>query len=201
MFCAFTAAADEQITLVAFGDSLTQGYGLPEEDGFVPQLGGWLESEGVDVQMINAGVSGDTTAGGAARIAWTLTEDIDAVIVSLGANDMLRGIDPTVSRDNLNAILAEIAARDLPVLLVGIPAASNYGPNYKQEFDSIFIDLAAKYETLHYPSFLGGLGAETLEAAQPLMQDDGIHPNAEGVARIVADIGPRVLELVERARD
>ena len=195
-----TALADP-VTLVAFGDSLTQGYGLPQEEGFVAQLSRWLEGEGAEVTLVNAGVSGDTTAGGRARIAWTLSGEVDAVILNLAANDMLRGIEPSVARENLDAMLAELSAREVPVLLAGVPAATNYGPDYKTAFDAIYPDLAADYDTLLYPNFLAGLGVETLQAASALMQPDGIHPNAEGVARIVADIGPLVLDLVAQTDD
>ncbi|WP_112324239.1 arylesterase [Oceanibium sediminis] len=198
-----TAAAADQITIAALGDSLTQGYGLAEEDGFVPRLEAWLnEHSGYAVTLINAGVSGDTTAGGRARIDWTLSEEVDGVIVALGGNDLLRGIDPAVTRENLDVILGEIAARDLPAVLAGVPAPSNYGPDYKAAFDGIFPELAEKHGAILYPSFLAGLGTgEDVGAARSLMQGDGIHPNAEGVAAIVADIGPVVLELVERAAE
>lgn len=196
-----TVAAADQITVAALGDSLTQGYGLPPEDGFVPQLQAWLQAQGNDVAVLNAGVSGDTTAGGLSRIGWTLSDDVDAVIVELGANDLLRGIEPAVVRENLDGILAEVSARGIPVLLTGIPAPTNYGPEYKAEFDAIFPELAAQYDALLYENFLSGLGTgENLSAARSLMQADGIHPNADGVARIVADIGPVVEALIAQAQ-
>jgi acyl-CoA thioesterase I len=183
--------------IAALGDSLTQGYGLPEAEGFVPQLEAWLRANGApEAEVINAGVSGDTTAGGLARVDWALDGDVDAVIVALGGNDLLRGIDPSTTRANLDGILAATEARDLPVLLAGLPAPGNYGPDYKAEFEAIFPDLAAEYGAILYPSFLAGIG-ERLDTAGPLMQPDGIHPNAEGVAAIVEDIGPVVLELIE----
>ncbi len=190
------AAAEDPLTLIAFGDSLTQGYGLPPEEGFVPVLDRWLAAEGIAATVVNAGVSGDTTAGGRARIGWTLSGAADAVIVALGANDMLRGVDPAAAAANLDAILAEIAARDLPVLLAAVPAAGNYGPDYKAAFDGMYPVLAERYGATLYPNFLAGLGAATLREAAPLMQPDGIHPNAEGVAKIVADIGPYVAALL-----
>lgn len=118
----------EPVTIAALGDSLTQGFGLPPEDGLVPQLQRWLEANGAEVTLINAGVSGDTTAGGLARIDWTLTDEVDALIVALGGNDVLRGIAPEAVRANLDGILTKATARDLPVLLVGTEAPQNFGP-------------------------------------------------------------------------
>ncbi len=199
---AASGAAAQTLTIVALGDSLTQGYGLPEDQGFVPQLQNWLTERGADVALINAGVSGDTTAGGLARTPWSLEGDVDAVIVALGGNDLLRGLDPASSRANLDGILTEIAARDLPVLLAGLPAPGNYGPQYQTSFDAIFPELAAEHGAILYPNFLAGLGETAdLGSVRALMQPDGIHPNAEGVARVVEAIGPSVLELVDAARE
>lgn len=194
------ARADE-VTVLAFGDSLTQGYGLVQEKGLVPQLQAWLTEHGISAEVINGGVSGETTAGGATRVGWSLTPDIDAMIVALGANDMLRGIDPAVTRANLSAILDTAAAQDVPVLLVGVPASGNFGEDYKTAFDAIFPDLAARYGTLFYPNFFAGLGGDSLEDMREWMQPDGIHPNAEGVARIIETIGPEVVKLIETARE
>jgi len=188
------------VTVLAMGDSLTQGYGLVESEGFVPQMRGWLAERGADVELINGGVSGDTTAGGAARVAWSLTEDVDAMIVALGGNDLLRGIDPAVSRANLEAILREAKARDVAVLLVGMTAPGNYGPDYKAAFDAIYPDLAEEYGTLHFENFFQGLGETDPARAREYFQPDGIHPNARGVVRIVAAMGPAVLRLIERAK-
>lgn len=198
---AASAAAAEPVTIAALGDSLTQGYGLPEADGFVPQLQTWLRANGApEVTLINAGVSGDTTAGGLARVDWTLTEDVDAVLVELGGNDLLRGIDPAETRRNLDGILDGIGARGLPVLLAGLPAPANYGAEYQASFDAIFPDLAAEHDAILYPNFLAGLGAgRDLGAVRDLLQPDGIHPTAEGVAAVVAAIGPSVLDLVAAA--
>ena len=195
-----TAAIAEPITLVAFGDSLTQGYGLPVEDGFVPQLQAYLIAQGLDVTVINAGVSGDTTAGGLARLGWSLTPEVDAVIVALGGNDLLRGIDPASSRANLAAILQETSARALPVLLVGMTAPGNFGPDYKTAFDAMYPDLAEHYGTLLAGSFFDALTArEDREATMAtMMQADGLHPNAEGVAEIVKVLGPQVEALLAR---
>jgi acyl-CoA thioesterase-1 len=194
-------AAEEGPTILALGDSLTQGYGLPEAEGFVPQLQGWLRENGVpDAIVINGGVSGDTTAGGLARIGWSLTDEVDAVIVALGGNDLLRGIDPAASRANLDGILTEVGDRGLPVLLAGLPAPSNYGPEYKAEFEAMFPELAEAHGAIYYPSFLAGMGeGRDIAAVRALMQPDGLHPNAEGVAAIVEGIGPMVLELLAAA--
>ncbi|MCV3271458.1 arylesterase [Roseobacter sinensis] len=191
----------EELVIAALGDSLTQGYGLVEAQGFVPQLQSWLEEQGAEVRLINAGVSGDTTAGGLSRAAWTLTPEVDAMIVALGGNDLLRGIDPTVSRANLDGILQAAAAAEVEVLLVGMQAPGNYGPEFKADFDAMYPDLAETYDALYAPSFFEGLGAaaEDPAAAAPFMQPDGIHPSAEGVARIVEGLGPYVMELIARA--
>ncbi len=193
---ALPVAADE-VTVLALGDSLTHGYGLPTEDGLVPQLQAWLGENGADVRVINAGVSGDTTQGARNRVEWSLTPDVDAMIVELGGNDVLRGIDPAISRANLDAILAVAKDRALPVLLIGLPASGNYGPEYKRDFDAIFPDLAAKYGTLLIENFFEALAADgDPGAARRWMQADGLHPNAQGVSRIVGAIGPVVLRLV-----
>ena len=190
------------MTVAALGDSLTQGFGLPPDDGFVPQLQAWLDAQGEEVRMINAGVSGDTTAGGLSRIEWTLTPDVDALIVALGGNDLLRGIDPAASRANLSGILQLADARGLPVLLVGMEAPSNYGAEYKAAFDAIYRELAEEFGALYHENFLGALldGNDRQTALTELMQGDAVHPNATGVALIIADIGPRVMELVSLAR-
>jgi acyl-CoA thioesterase-1 len=195
------AALAESLTLLAFGDSLTQGYGLPPDQGFVPQLQQWLRENGADVAVVNGGVSGDTTAGGAARIDWTLTPEIDAVIVTLGGNDLLRGIDPAVAERNLDAILTATAGRGLPVLLVSMEALGNYGPDYKREFNAIYPTLAARHGAILADNFFAALLAPGTSQAtfNTFMQPDGIHPNAEGVARIVAALGPEVLTLLKSA--
>nr|WP_254055702.1 arylesterase [Ruegeria sp. EL01] len=193
--CGFTATA-EPVVIAALGDSLTQGYGLVEEDGFVPQLERWLQAQGTEVRVINAGVSGDTTAGGASRVEWTLTSDVDGMIVALGGNDLLRGIDPEVSRTNLEAILSVAQAEDVGVLLVGMQAPGNYGAEYKQNFDAIYPELAQAYQTHYANSFFDGLAADgDPNAVAQFMQADGIHPNAKGVSQIVETLGPFVLDL------
>lgn len=180
--------------IVALGDSLTHGYGLPAEDGFAPQLQRWLRENGAaEAVVVNAGVSGDTTAGGLARFEWSVGADADAVIVELGGNDLLRAIDPAASRANLDGILAKAAAADLPVLLTGMEAPLNYGPDYKDAFDAMYPELAAEYGAVYDPFFLEGLVGR-----RELFQSDGIHPNAEGVKVLVERFGPVVLELIER---
>ena len=202
IFCT-SAVAAEPVEVVALGDSLTAGYGLPQGQGLVPKLQAWLDEQGVDAKVVNAGVSGDTTRGGLSRVEWSLSDQSDAMIVALGGNDLLRGIDPTSSRENLAAILDIAAARELPVLLVGLEAPSNYGAGFKEAFDSMYAELSQEYDTLFLPDFFEGLrvnGGTNLQDVREFMQADGIHPNAEGVERIVSVLGPRVEELVERAQ-
>ena len=186
------------VTIAALGDSLTQGYGLPIEQGFVPQLEAWLEEAGHDVDIINAGVSGDTTQGGLSRVAWTLTPEVDAMIVTLGGNDLLRGIGPEVSRANLEGIVQAATDAGVDVLVVGMQAPGNYGPDYKQAFDAMYPEIAEAYGTLYLESFFAGLGGAGTDPAEVrgFMQPDGIHPNAEGVARIVDGLGPSVEALI-----
>ncbi len=191
---AIPARIDAQARIVAFGDSLTSGYGLEQGDGLVPQLQRWLDAHGASgFKVVNRGVSGDTTAGGRARLEWVLADGAKAVVLELGANDMLRGIDPSETRTNLDAMLAGLAARDLPVLLVGMRSTENFGPDYKRAFDAIYPDLAEQYGTLFDPYFLEGLIGEP-----EFFQEDGLHPNAAGIARIVERLGPLVLELIAR---
>jgi acyl-CoA thioesterase-1 len=196
------AAQAETVTIAALGDSLTQGYGLIEQEGFVPRMEAWLRDQGAEVDIINAGVSGDTTAGGLSRVEWTLTPRVDALIVALGGNDMLRGIAPEVARANLDGIMQAAEAADKPVLLIGMEAPGNYGPDYKSAFDSIYPDLANSYDSLLFDNFFEGIMSADLSSARArYMQPDGIHPNAEGVDRIVAAMGPAVLDLVARVDD
>jgi acyl-CoA thioesterase-1 len=193
--------AAAEVTIAALGDSLTQGYGLPPDDGFVPQLQRWLDAKGIDATILNAGVSGDTTQGGLSRVEWTLTPEVDALIVALGGNDLLRGIDPSVARTNLEGIMKAAEARGIPVLLVGMTAPGNYGLDYKAQFDAIYPDLAAQYGALLHPDFLGAIASQPdREAAlRTFMQPDGLHPNAEGVRLMVEDVGPAVIDLVSQA--
>jgi acyl-CoA thioesterase I len=203
LLLALAGAAAAEVRILAFGDSLTQGFGLPEEQGFVPRLEAWLRANGApDVTVINAGVSGDTSAGGLARIDWALGDDVDGVIVALGGNDLLRGLDVGEMRRNLDGILTAIDARGLPVLLAGLPAPPNYGPDYRKAFKAAFRDLAETHGAFYVGSFLGGMGqGRSVREVMRLMQPDGIHPNAAGVAANVESIGPAVLELVAAARE
>lgn len=198
------ATAAETITVVAFGDSLTQGYGLPAEDGFAPQLERWLNDNGAGpVTVVNAGVSGDTTAGGLARLDWSIGPEADAVILELGANDALRGLDPAAAKANLDAMLTRLKReRGLPVLLAGMRAPLNWGAEYKAAFDGMYAELAETHQTPLYDFFLAGL-ADDLDAGgldTELFLPNDFHPSAKGVALIVENIGPDVLALVRAAR-
>lgn len=197
------AVAAEPVTVVALGDSLTAGYGLPPEEGLVPQLQDWLKAQGADAVVQNAGVSGDTTAGGLARVDWALGPDADALIVTLGGNDMLRGLSPSEVRANLDAILTAADARGLPVLLVAMAAPSNFGPDYKAGFDAVYPELAEAHGALLAPDFFAGFAAAGASMTDPAsyagwMQADGIHPNAEGVRLVVEGLGPKVLDLLAK---
>jgi len=182
------------IRILAFGDSLTAGYGLDPGDGFVPQLEAALRARGYDVRVLDGGVSGDTSAGGVDRLDWALADKPDLAIVELGANDMLRGIDPASVRANLDKILARLGQEKIPTLLAGMRAAPNLGPAYAAAFDAIYPDLAKAHGVPLYPFFLDGVA---LVAA--LNQPDGKHPNAEGVKVIVERITPAVIELIRSA--
>lgn len=187
------ARAGRRIRLVAFGDSLTAGYGLPRGDGFAARLEEALRAQGRDVEVIDAGVSGDTTDMGLARLDWSVPADADAVIVELGANDALRGLPPAEARRNLAAIVARLTERGQKVLVAGMIAPRNLGPDYGKAFDPIFSEVAAKHGALLYPFFLEGV------ALHPeLTLPDGLHPNAEGVKVIVRGILPKVGELLAR---
>lgn len=188
------ALAQDTLRLAALGDSLTQGYGLPADQGLVPQLQDWLRAAGHDVIVITAGVSGDTTAGGLSRLDWTLADDPDAMIVALGGNDLLRGIDPAASRANLDAILARLASEGVPAMLAGLPAPGNFGPDFQRDFAAMFPDLAQKHGAALYPDLLAPITQRYAagESYADLMQDDGLHPNAEGVRAIVEVLGSAV---------
>lgn len=196
-------AQAETVKIAALGDSLTAGYGLAQHEGFVPQLEAWLHARGADVDVVNAGVSGDTTAGGLSRVAWTLTPETDAMIVALGGNDYLRGFDPAVSRANLDGILAAGQEAGVDMLLVGLTVGGNYGQAYKQEFEAMYAELAAEYGIPLYPDFAAALRATGAmsEGMTKFLQSDGIHPNADGVTAIVEQIGPSVLDLVTAAQE
>jgi acyl-CoA thioesterase-1 len=187
------ALAAQPVKILALGTSLTQGYGLPPGTEFTVQLQSALKSQGTDAVVINAGVSGDTTAGGLARLDWTLADHPDAVILELGSNDMLRGVPPSETDKNLRAILDKLKQDHIKVLLTGMHAQHNLGAEYVQEFDSIYPRLARDYHVLFYPFILDGV------ALNPkLNQADGMHPNPAGVKIIVARILPYVKKLVAR---
>lgn len=195
-----SAVQAEEKRILALGDSLTAGYGLLETEGLVPQLNAWLAEAGAEISVVNAGVSGDTSAGGASRLAWALQDKIDAMMVILGGNDLLRGIPPSATRANIMAILTEAKARNLPVLLVGMKAPGNFGPEYKAAFDGLYPELAKDFDALHIDSYFDLLvpGAVDPAALAPFMQPDGIHPSAEGVKIIVGNLGPKIKELAAR---
>jgi acyl-CoA thioesterase I len=188
------SAAAEPIRLLVLGDSLAAGYGLPAGQGFVPRLEAALRARGRKVRVLDAGVSGDTTAGGLARLDWSLAERPQAVLVELGGNDGLRGLPPQQSRANLAGILDKLAAREIPALLAGMVAPPNLGTEYGREFLATFADLARERpEVVFYPFFLDGVAAEP-----SLNQPDGIHPNARGVEEVVRRILPAVETLLAR---
>lgn len=186
------SAGAEAARLLLLGDSLVAGYGLPKEEGFVAVLDRALAAEGVSATMLDAGVSGDTTAGGRARIDWSLGDKPTHALVSLGANDALRGLPPENAKENLRAILEALQAADVPALLVGMRAPRNWGDDYADAFDAIYPALAEELNAPLYPFFLEGVALEPA-----LNQADGIHPNADGVEVIVRNIKPAVLRLLE----
>jgi acyl-CoA thioesterase-1 len=189
--------ADEvtPLTIVAFGDSLTAGYGVKASESFAAQLQMALQAKGHKVKIVNAGVSGDTTAGGLERLDWSLQPKPDGVILELGANDALRGVDPKETRANLDKILAKLKAENIDVLIAGMKAPSNWGADYQKEFDAIYPELAAKYGATLYPFFLEGVALD-----RAFIQADGLHPTAKGVAEIVKRIMPDVEKLLTRIR-
>jgi acyl-CoA thioesterase-1 len=184
---AFAAA----VTILALGDSLTAGLGLPADQAFPAKLETALRAKGLDISIVNAGVSGDTAEDGLARLDWALTPNVSAVIVELGANDALRGLPPAGTEAALDQILARLDGLKLPVLIAGMRAPPNLGPQYAASFDPIFARLAAKHGALHYPFFLDGVAAD-----RSLNQEDGLHPTAQGVDRIVARMLPMAQQLV-----
>ena len=186
------SAAAEQLRLMVLGDSLTSGYGLQPEDGFTAQLQEALRDHGLEVTVLNAGVSGDTTAGGLARLDWALADAPTHVIVELGSNDGLRGVAPESARENLDAILGRLDQDGIPAMLAGMLAPPNFGSDYADEFNAMYPELAEDYDIPLYPFFLDGVA--TVPA---LNQGDGIHPNARGVAEIVERILPTVVAWLE----
>jgi len=187
-------ASDPKIVL-ALGDSLTAGYGLAQPDAFPVQLQAALVDLGANVTVVNAGVSGDTSAGGRSRLQWLLSNPVDAVIVELGANDGLRGLDPAQTRDNLDWIMATLKKREIPTLITGMYAPPNLGEDYGAEFNAIYPDLAKKYGAVYDRFFLEGVAADPA-----LNQADGIHPNADGVALIVKRLAPQIQKLLQHTK-
>lgn len=188
-------AAERPVTVVAFGDSLTAGYGLAANEAFPAQLQRALDAKGLAVKVMNAGVSGDTTVGGLSRLDWSVPDGTDAVILELGANDALRGFDPAITRKALDTMLRRLQERKIPVLLCGMVAPPNLGAEYSRAFNSIYPDLAAQAGAILYPFFLAGVAAD-----RKLNQRDGLHPTAAGVAVIVDRILPQVIALIVRAK-
>ncbi len=188
---AATPSAAETTRILALGTSLTAGYGLAEEDAFTGQLESALQDQGFDVEILNAGVSGDTTAGGLARLDWSLADNPDFAIVELGSNDGLRGINPDITRENLDAILTRLGQEGIPTLFTGMYAPPNMGDAYEAQFNSVFPELAEQHSLPFYPFFLEGVAGDP-----SLNLDDGIHPNPEGVSIIVEAILPYVIDLL-----
>jgi acyl-CoA thioesterase-1 len=192
---AVAVGAEREVTVVALGDSLVAGYGLAGTDAFPMRLQQALADKGYAIKVVNAGVSGDTAAGGLARLDWSVPDGTDAVILELGANDALRGFDPAVTRKALDTILRRLAARKIPLLLCGMLAPPNLGTEYGRAFNAIYPDLATQYGAILYPFFLAGVAADPA-----LTQHDGLHPTAAGVAVIVERILPSVEQLIGRTK-
>lgn len=187
----------ERSLVLAFGDSLTAGYGLEQGLGFAPQLQATLRRHGVKADVVDGGVSGDTSEAGKVRLGWTLDgmkRKPDLVILELGANDMLRGLDPDLTEANLDAMLGDLERRRIPVLIAGMRAAPNLDPAYVERFGAIYTRLAAKHGAPIYPFFLDGVAAQ-----QGMVQQDGMHPTFDGVKRIVTGIAPAVKRALGRA--
>lgn len=190
---AWAVERDKPVRIVAFGDSLTAGYMLKPSDAFPVQLEKALKAKGEAVEIANAGVSGDTTAGGLERFDWSVPEGTEAVILELGANDALRGFDPKVTRENLDKLLTRLRERNIEVLLAGMIAPKNWGAPYEDEFNVIYKDLAQKHGVILYPFFLDGVAMKA-----GLNLDDGLHPTGKGVGMVVERILPSVEELIAR---
>jgi len=184
-------AAAQPLTLLGFGDSLMAGYGLQPSDAFPVKLEAALKARGHDVKVINAGVAGDTALDGASRLDWALSDEVDAVIVEFGANDALRGLPVPQAEQALDQLLGKLAEKKLPVLIAGMRAPPNLGPDYQKAFDGMYARLAEKHGMLLYPFFLDGVAANV-----KLNQADGMHPNPAGVDVIVARILPSVEQLL-----
>jgi acyl-CoA thioesterase-1 len=193
IFCALLSqsALAEPYQIVGFGDSLMAGFGLQPGEAFPDKLQAALKAKGHDVAIANAGVSGDTSSGGLSRLDWSVPDGTKLVILELGANDMLRGIAPELTQTNLNAMITQLKARNIGILLVGMRAAPNLGRDYQARFDAIFPDLAKKHSVPLLPFFLEGVAAQTT-----LLLEDGMHPNAAGVDRMVEQALPVIEPLL-----
>ena len=183
------------VTLLVLGDSLTAGLGLEPQDAFPAKLEAALKPRHPDLTIVNAGVSGDTAADGLARLDWALTDEVGGLIVGLGANDALRGLDATQTEMALDGIMLKAQQKNLPVLVLGMKAPPNMGPDYVARFDGLYPRLAEKHGAMLYPFFLDGVAANA-----GLNQADGIHPNAQGVDAIVVKVMPKVEELIGKVR-
>ena len=188
-----TVVAEDRRSIVVLGDSLVAGYGLSPGESFPEKLQAKMDAQGVPVAITGAGVSGDTTSGGLARLDWSVPEGTKGVILELGANDMLRGLPPATTRANLTAMIERLRARGIEVMLAGMRAAPNMGPEFQAEFDAIYPELAEEYGLILDPFFLDGV-----TAVPENLLDDGMHPNATGVDVMVERIAPLVAEFAER---
>lgn len=189
------AAAADRLKLIGFGDSLMAGYGLEGGEGFPARLEAALRERGHDVEIIDAGVSGDTTSGGLARLDWSIPDDADGVILELGANDALRGVPPATTRENLDAMITRLNERGIPVLLAGMLAPPNMGPDYESAFNAIYPELASQHELLLYPFFLDGVTGD-----EAMVLPDGMHPNANGINKMVEGILPVAEQFINRIK-
>jgi acyl-CoA thioesterase-1 len=190
-----TRAEMSETVIVALGDSLISGLGLPENEAFPAKLEAALKARGQKVKVVNAGVSGDTAAAGLARLDWSVPEDAGAIILEFGGNDALQGLDPPATKAALEQIITKLQARGLPILLAGMAAPRNLGKDYVERFDAIFPDLAERYGLVFYPFFLDGVALDN-----KFTFEDGMHPNAKGVDRIVENILPKVEELLAKVQ-
>ena len=176
--------------IAIIGDSLTQGYGLLPVDNFVSQLQARISEDNYSVELLNLGVSGDTTAGGLSRFEWSISSGVSGVVIILGGNDLLRGIPPRHSYENLKTMIIKAKQIGLPVLLVGMTASSNFGSTFKKEFDQIYSRLEIEFDLFYYANFFNALNQEDIPFFLSFMQTDGIHPNRQGIQRIVDDFYP-----------
>lgn len=186
-------ASDDTVQIVGFGDSLMAGYQLAQADGFTAQLQAALTKSGYKAIVANAGVSGDTTSGGLARLDWSVPDETQLVILELGANDALRGISPELTEKNLDQMLSRLQTRGIPVLLAGMIAPPNMGSDYAAKFNPLYQKLADKYQVKLYPFFLDGVAAD-----KSLLLEDGMHPNPQGVKIMVQNILPDVKDMLDQ---